>query len=1095
MNYKKNGLIRLNGIKKSMAFILMLAMVITSLGISGWGTDEAYAALVYPQAENAINSYYNGSQNMVLDDWEELAAVYSYLEGYVASNSYRGGVDISAYVLPQTGTGAGGLFAALMKGDSGTATELAKNLVAASHVITAGGVYQCSTNILALEAFNRSNGVIPVTYNTTRAIDYLLEAREIDGGYKAWGEISYDTAGMVLTALSLPVFSEYPNIEDRKIELVKWIKAGQSPSGAFQSFYLGVGSDNANTTAIVLYGLLAAGEKLDKWTTSPALGLVDSGLYNESDGWFTSWSGPWNDFATKQSTLALVDANKGNSFYANVELNSIHYISTTMQLIKDDGTYLEKSVTVPSGSSLNFVASKVSGSAITEGLNYYEDGEEVSLVADNSTILAVAAKFDNITYLSYEDSKLGVARVNVPFGGSADFNIKNLELSTGSITALQFVSVDVNGDSIGDVVSNESGKVTIIPIDEVTYLNVLEYTYDNNTRLNVRRVPSDSAILPAEIIMATGGSQTKTVSVRIEGPTDHFAYYTAYDVVGDGSKQLTVEEAVNQVMDASSIEYAYIGGYLTTVGGIYSAMYGGHDGWCYYINNSGSNSGMAGQVISDGDEIVLYYGFGPGWGTDLVRLESSISGSAVTLTVLNGTTSVPGVTISWNRASLPEVTDENGKVTINNVSSGTYSVQISKTNKDGVPLVVRLPSGTAITITDSGDSSQEEGSGLIETAEKVFLTVKGLGGKVLYPNTSQSYYVGITARDVLDNTPLSITGSRAYVTAIDGLNEFEHGPNSGWLYTVNGGVAGTTPSNSKRLSIGDEVLWYYTSDYKKDSGSSAWKKDEEKTSELVAKEDGKGSATVEVSKADMDKLIKDGGALKAKSSIATIEMDAATLKGLGKEMGKDLEIRAKKVDITEKDDISQEMKDKIGDRPVLDLTVMSGTKQISQFDGSVRVSIPYTLKDGEDPSTVIIYLIKDNGEIEVVKNAEFDPATGEVKFTTSHFSLYGIGYKELGFSDIKGHWAKDHISYLAARDYITGMSKDHFAPEGTLTRGQFVQLLANLANVDLKKYGSTEPSSINDIKSTDWFAPAVAWAVEQGIVTGITLPDGTTSFY
>ncbi|MDX9888162.1 MAG: S-layer homology domain-containing protein, partial [Anaerovoracaceae bacterium] len=42
---------------------------------------------------------------------------------------------------------------------------------------------------------------------------------------------------------------------------------------------------------------------------------------------------------------------------------------------------------------------------------------------------------------------------------------------------------------------------------------------------------------------------------------------------------------------------------------------------------------------------------------------------------------------------------------------------------------------------------------------------------------------------------------------------------------------------------------------------------------------------------------------------------------------------------------------------------------------------------------------------------------------------------------------------------------------------------------------STEPSSINDIKSTDWFAPAVAWAVEQGIVTGITLPDGTTSFY
>lgn len=342
---------------------------------------------------------------------------------------------------------------------------------------------------------------------------------------------------------------------------------------------------------------------------------------------------------------------------------------------------------------------------------------------------------------------------------------------------------------------------------------------------------------------------------------------------------------------------------------------------------------------------------------------------------------------------------------------------------------------------------------------------------------------------------ISIVVKGGYVSEINGLGEFSRGENSGWLYSVNGTAPPTTSSKDYLLKKDDVLEWYYTRDYKSDPSSSAWQNNEEKNTEFVAKEDGKGSATVEVTKADMDKLIKEGGSLKAKSSIATIELDAATLKGLGGQMGKDLEITAKKVDITEREDISQEMKDKIGDRPVLDLTVMSGTKQIAQFDGSVRVSIPYTLKEGEDPSAVIIYLIKDNGEIEVVKNAEFEPLTGEVKFTTSHFSLYGIGYKELGFNDIKGHWAKDYITYLAARDYITGMTKDNFDPNGTLTRGQFVQLLANLANVDLKKYGSTEPSSINDIKSTDWFAPAVAWAVEQGIVTGITLPDGTTSFY
>ena len=342
---------------------------------------------------------------------------------------------------------------------------------------------------------------------------------------------------------------------------------------------------------------------------------------------------------------------------------------------------------------------------------------------------------------------------------------------------------------------------------------------------------------------------------------------------------------------------------------------------------------------------------------------------------------------------------------------------------------------------------------------------------------------------------VSIVVRGGYVSEINGLGEFSRGENSGWLYRVNGTAPTTTASKDYKLNNGDILEWYYSQDYKKDPSSSAWVKEEEKTSELVAKEDGKGSATVGVSKADMDKLIKDGSSLKAKSSVATIEMDADTLKGIGNEMGKDLEITVKKIDISNQEGITQEMKDKIGDRPVLDLTVMSGNKQISSFDGKVTVSIPYTLKKGEDPSTVVIYLLKDNGEIEIVKNAFFDSESGEVKFTTNHFSLYGIAHKNLSFKDITGHWAKDHITYLAARDYITGMSKDSFAPNGTLTRGQFVQLLANLADADLDKYGSTLPSSINDVKASDWFEPAVAWAVEQGVVTGVKLPDGATSFY
>ena len=1088
MTYKRNAL---NGLKRSMAFILVMAMVLTSMGISGWGMDEAYAGSTVYSApvENAITTYYGVVQDNEIAHWEDFAAVYSYLEG-IPGNTYDGGVDISGYVLPETGTGAGGLFTALMKGDAGKAGELARDLVSGTAIKTTGSLFSYALTVLALEAYNRSDStrILQVQYSTVDAINYLLENQDLSKGYiEIWDKPSYDSAGYLLAVLSLPTFSGCQGIATTRSALVDWIKTGQSSTtGAILSW----GEDSANSTACVLYGLLANGSGTisESWISNAAIGLVNPNIYTAKDGWFTAksdWAeyGSWNDMATRQATLALVDVEKGNSFFTNIKLNSKHYISTTMQLVKADGSFVEKAVTVVTGTSLGGMAFKVSGSAVA-GVKYYENGKNVSpdvVAKDGSTVLAVASNFENITYFSNGESKLGVPRVDIGFGASAVFTVKNLELSTGAITPLASVPVDTNSDPYGDVNSDANGNVTINPIEAVTNLTALHYD---------SWVPSNAAILTAKINMAPGGTQKKTVSVRIEGLTGQLVYYSSYDVVGDGTRKLTAKNAIDNAMGTVNIlpEYSYGGSYLATVGGLGAR---GSAGWNNLINGDSPNVGVDRQVINDGDEIVLYYGH---WGA-YVNLESAISGGALTLTVLNGTIPVTGVSISWNGRTLSAVTDDNGKVVIDDVVAGVYPVQISKLDEDFVPLVLRLPVGTTVTVNDAGESFQKDGVGLTDLAKKVFLTVKGLWGKVIYGNTGQTYYVGITARDVLGQTGLSISGSRAYVTAINGLSEFDYGSNSGWLFTVNGEVAGSTPSSSYRLSVGDDVLWYYTTDYKKDSGSSAWKDDETKTTEFVAKEDGKGSATTGVTNAEIAKLVKDGGVLKAKSSIATIELDLDTVKGLSKLMGKDLEITAKKIDISKHEGITQEMKDQIGDRPVLDLTVMSGSKQISNFDGKVTVSIPYTLKAGENPSTVVIYLLKDDGTMEMIKNGTFDSKTGEVRFTTDHFSLYGIGYKAIEFKDIDSHWAKEDIAYLAARDYISGMTKETFDPNGTLTRGQFVQLLAKLAGSDLTKYGKVIPKAISDVKTTDWFAPSVNWALEQGIVTGVSMPDGTTCFY
>ena len=51
-------------------------------------------------------------------------------------------------------------------------------------------------------------------------------------------------------------------------------------------------------------------------------------------------------------------------------------------------------------------------------------------------------------------------------------------------------------------------------------------------------------------------------------------------------------------------------------------------------------------------------------------------------------------------------------------------------------------------------------------------------------------------------------GSTVYVSGIDGLKEFDHGPSSGWMYKVNG-----TPPNigagAYKVKAGNTVIWYY----------------------------------------------------------------------------------------------------------------------------------------------------------------------------------------------------------------------------------------------------------------------------------------------
>ncbi len=89
------------------------------------------------------------------------------------------------------------------------------------------------------------------------------------------------------------------------------------------------------------------------------------------------------------------------------------------------------------------------------------------------------------------------------------------------------------------------------------------------------------------------------------------------------------------------------------------------------------------------------------------------------------------------------------------------------------------------------------------------------------------------------------------------------------------------------------------------------------------------------------------------------------------------------------------------------------------------------------------------------------------------------------FVDVRNtHWYYDAVNYCLMHSYMVGVSADRFSPLSELTREQFVMILANYEGVDTDEYKYTD-SGMRDVPKGAWYSGAVAWAVEEGYVSGV----------
>jgi hypothetical protein len=165
-----------------------------------------------------------------------------------------------------------------------------------------------------------------------------------------------------------------------------------------------------------------------------------------------------------------------------------------------------------------------------------------------------------------------------------------------------------------------------------------------------------------------------------------------------------------------------------------------------------------------------------------------------------------------------------------------------------------------------------------------------------------------------------------------------------------------------------------------------------------------------------------------------------------------------------------------------------------KVDIPMTISLPYTLKAGEEPAAVRVWHLDGDGNLNRL-NGGYNALTGLISFRVGHQSYYVVGYDPVAlwaniFSDVNaGDWFYDAVAYVNYYGLMEGHGDGIFAPHESMTRAKFITILWNME-------GQPEPSNVlnfADVPGDSWYRKAAAWGAGNGIIfpvaDGFFAPD------
>lgn len=187
----------------------------------------------------------------------------------------------------------------------------------------------------------------------------------------------------------------------------------------------------------------------------------------------------------------------------------------------------------------------------------------------------------------------------------------------------------------------------------------------------------------------------------------------------------------------------------------------------------------------------------------------------------------------------------------------------------------------------------------------------------------------------------------------------------------------------------------------------------------------------------------------------------------------DVRVSTKKVTASELAGAPQELRVFAG----YDIEVKTAIGQNAGLRKPITITFPVPHGIANPELLTVQYVDTASGEWQYMGGRIVD---GVLTCQIPHLSRYVVAESNRTFSDIQGHWAKNTIEVMAARQIVNGISATTFAPDKNVTRAEFAALINRVIGLTEK----TEENPFNDIDFNAWYAADVLKAAKAGLIQG-----------